>query len=446
MKSRNTIMIQRKNFLFIVLSISLFTWYSCSRRMPPSKSNINYSESVAGIDRNNVNYVELISNKYIISTQDWVNLAYSNKNISFIELKIDDIKKHKEKYFKKNKEYPNSIKIIELRNKKHKKQKELTVLFIHGLGGKEGDFFSIIKNLAEQKFNGRINLISGKRFDSCTKSINQQTNEVEKKLSEYLGLYSKKKKHKLLIVGHSQGGIIGINLLNKLVNNSNFEICGLILVGTPLKGIDATKRFMDEQRKVYPNIISAIEKSIFGCSLDKNPKGVLDTINKNVISLVNEGNENIKNFKIPTKVIIGCKPNNIEYPNSFFAFLKKLFRLMNKNILRIGSVKKDISASKIGETFKELMHGIPQMKKIFNAKKLAGEKENDFLLSKGTQTWSHKNDFVQNITLRGVVHNWKISLLVSENANPRISTELESPRTVEHMKEMIDDIMNSKMG
>ncbi len=463
----------RKKLVFISLVlICLCTWHSCSRTGDNREYLSRNSGSSDSIRKCKKPCIEYTKSKYIHSRNEWCLFSKCNKNVNFLELKIDDSHNHSEVINCKSMDYPNSIKILEvypsrskvkslktsifvngnnpnfikkeiLSQKKCDKKgvgfddKEITVVFIHGLGGKEGDFYNLMSNLAKEIYFGRVNMVAGKRYDSCIKHIVTQSEEVKKKLLEYLKKRSGKKLHKIILVGHSQGGLVALCLLLKLINNPNFNIGGIVLIGTPLRGIDATKNFMDLQRKDFPHIISTVEKGIFGCSLKENPKGVSSTFENKVKLLVQKANNVILRNNIPTKVLIGIKPRDYEYPNTPFTFISRIIRLVDSNILKLKTIKKGFSCRKLYNTFKEIVKGIPKMKSLFNAKDLAGEQENDFLLSKCTQTWYLPNKNVKNILLRGVVHNWKISLLVSPNCDKRISAELESMRTKKIIKNMI---------
>ncbi len=493
------IAILRKKLVFVSLvSVCLCTWNSCSRR----HDNCEYLSKNSGAC-NSRKYkkscIEYTKSKYIHSKNEWCLFSKCNKNVKFLELKIDDAHNHSEVTNSKSVDYPNSIKILEVYpnnskvkslktptfvagnnpnfikktkngkmsfetstfSKEIKKEtlsqkncnkegrnfndKEVTVIFIHGLGGKEGDFYNLMSNLARETYSGRVNMISGKRYDSCIKHIVTQSEEVKKKLLEYLKKRSSKKVHKIILAGHSQGGLVALCLLLKLINNQKFNIGGIVLIGTPLCGIDATKNFMDLQRKEFPHIISTVEKGIFGCSLKENPKGVSSTFKDKVKILVKKANNIILRNNIPTKVLIGVKPEDYEYPNTPFTFISRIIRLVDSNILKLKTIKKGFSLRKMYNTFKELIKGISKMKSLFNAKDLAGEQENDFLLSKSTQTWYLPNKNVKNILLKGVVHNWKISLLVSPNCDKRITAELESLRTKNIIKNMINKCLRREL-
>ncbi len=319
---------------------------------------------------------------------------------------------------------------------KYDSKKDITIIFIHGLGGWEDEFYSIIEYLKKSKFKDRINIILNSRKNTGFKTIEEQAQEVYFNFKKHL---KGKKKHKIILVGHSQGGAISL-LLVELLKNANQEVVGLLLVGTPLGGINYVKEFIELNKQEYPNIIHLLEEGVLGFKLENNPQGVLDLMQENLFPIINKTNNLIKENGIITKTVIGIKPSEIEYPASLKSFIPIIPSLIKNNLINYNAIFHNLLSKISLKTLFDFKKVITKGS-LFNSEEFTGSLENDLLISKENQKWPHKNKFIEEIISNEVVHNWKISILVSKHQQERIKAELESEILKETIEKLISQII-----
>ena len=432
--------IKFKKVYILILPLSFL--YSCSDDITKSSPNhleIKHSTKSAGGKKKlspNKYHKKVIKNEYIFSRKDWQRLCKCRNKARFIELKNKEHRYCKEPIDTGSRDFPNSDKIISKTHSSGKKgKKEITVVFLHGLAGKEGDFFKLISKLSSYEFEGNINFMSVKRYDSCFKSIQQQAEEVTERLISYFNKYKyNNEANDIILVGHSQGGIIALSILEILQKIKNINVKGIVLIGTPLKGVDSTQKYMKKTRRKYPSVISIVENSILGCTLEDNPKGIIGLASHNIKPIVDKAHNIINQKKIPVKNIVGLKPAYACYPNSVKKIIKNLPTLLKHRV-----ISKKNSNFKLGELLK--LNKIMNKTNLFDTKKLTGSDENDLLLSKNTQIWPYENEYIKTIFKKNTVHNWKISLLVS--STKRIKPELETDTLKINVKELIELVLNN---
>ncbi|MCP3659664.1 MAG: alpha/beta hydrolase [Bacteroidetes bacterium] len=328
---------------------------------------------------------------------------------------------------------PNSSEIIN-------KNKKINLVLIHGLGGSKEEFNNIVNKLNKGNFKNRINIIYDTRLDTGFKNLDEQTEEVYSIIQKKID-YSNK--NKFIIVGHSQGGPISLLLLDKLQKKNN-EIRGLVLVGSPLGGINYVKEFIESNKKEYPTIIHLLEEGVLGFKLENKPQGVLDLMQDNLFPIIDRTNEIIKLNGIATKTVLGIKPKEIEYPASLKSFILTIPNLIKNNLINyhalFNNLLSKISLKTLFDFKKVVSKG-----NLFSSEEFTGSDKNDLLISKENQKWPHKNKYIEEIVLNDVVHNWKVSVLVSKYEQERIKAELESDilyKTIQDLITNISDLNN----
>lgn len=326
---------------------------------------------------------------------------------------------------------------IPIEFKKFDPKKELTIVFIHGLGGWENEFLYIIEELVKSDLINKVNIIVESRIDTGFKTIQDQSNEVINSIEKHL----QKNKHKIILIGHSQGGVISLLLLEKLLKK-NKEVVGLVLVGTPLGGINYVLDFIKLNKEEYPSVVHLLEEGALGYKLENNPKGILDLMCDNLFPIIDRSNDIIIKNGILTKIIIGIKPKEIEYPASIRTFLPIIPNLIKSGLINFNAIFHNLISKFSFNALSDFKKAIDKGN-LFNSIEFTGSHENDLLISKKNQQWPYKNKCIEEIISNEVVHNWKISVLVSKSHEDRIKAELESIKAAETIKNLIIEILGN---
>ena len=189
------------------------------------------------------------------------------------------------------------------------------LIMVHGFGASPASFQSLINDLSMSDEDIDLWTLSYPSF----KSLDDISSEFDDLLSSNMGRYDK-----IVLVGHSLGGIIIQDTLNKSTKDYVKKIDTIVLMGSPNKGVSFADKFI------------------------KNLKGIINFNSNNI--LFNFNSKLLKDIGIPREyerknfikyyVIAGVKPYEIGI-GKYKLYSDKIFGFKTKNdgVITIDSAK-----------------------------------------------------------------------------------------------------------
>ncbi len=321
---------------------------------------------------------------------------------------------------------------INSKTQKLNKQKDAyLVVIIHGLDKDENEINGIKKTLTNKFKN--VTVIAPIRSLTDDSDMEAHTSEMVAIIKSHQA-----KKKKIILIGHSFGGILTMKLLNK--HSETLNIHSAIICNTPLKGLNKQTEFLKKiddvagqdwrYKIVKKQLISMIKDAVYNYESE-----LAQDINETKVKEITA--KTGKSLSCPLLVISCKKPAGVDFIQ--YDDDEKIMNVARKYIIGHKVVGIKITEGLVRKFMPMVKENLQRVNNAhpMKASTISGNGTNDLLLSHNDQQWPqvYKNKNIEQKTVEKVIHKNKMKILVTDDSVPSV---FESTEVINHIYEFIE--------